>query len=592
MALFRRFLGYLAPHRRLVMLVVVLNLLHSALAIAVPQIFRYLVDVIIPAGDWGLLLQIAAGSILFFALKALIYFGSMFLVFLVAHNVILDVRMSLYRHIQSLPLRYFESRRSGTIVSRIMNDVGALEQLVLTVSSRLLGEMLQIIAVAGILVYMSPSLGGTVVAIMILVASYFLFYSRKIRGLSRIIQSRLAGLTAMAQEMVGGIKVVKSFGTEEQEQAIFGGESREYRDRNVERRGVLGVMDAGVDFLGNLALVAIFFIGGYLAMGDRLSIGSLTAYVLYLRMMLSPMRSVVMFTNIFQRGAASLERIYEVMDMPSEDVLAPGQLSTAVAGPAIIPSRVDGHVAFESVNFRYLKDTDDILSGVSFEARSGDTVALVGPSGAGKTTVINLIPRFYDPTAGKITLDGTDLRLLDLKALRQQVGIVLQDPVLFSGTVADNIAYGRRDATMEEIEEAARISNSLEFIQRLPRGYDTDIGERGVKLSGGQKQRLAIARAVLKDPRIIILDEATSFQDSESELLIQKALEKILETRTTFIIAHRLSTVTRASRILVLRDGRIAEQGSHRELLRRGGEYRRFYELQFREALNRPLSQE
>lgn len=591
MAPFKRFLAYLIPYSRSVALVVLLNVGHSAMALLVPQVFRYIIDVVVPTGDVTLLVHITIASVIFFLGKAGIYFGNMFLVFIIAHNVILDVRMELYGHIQRLPLRYFESRRSGSIVSRIMNDVGALEQLILTVSSRLLGEMLQIVAVAAILVYMNLALGVSIVIMMVLLASFFLFYSRKIRAISSLIQSRLAGLTAIAQEMVSGIKVVKSFGMEEHEYRRYREESEDYRDLNVRRRGVLGVMDSGVDFLGNLALVSIFFVGGYLAIGDRLSIGTLAAYVLYLRIMLAPMRSVIMFTNIFQRGAASLERIFEVMDTQPEDVIAAtASDSSRPAGGA--PVQVEGRITFDSVFFKYRDDTDHILSDVSFSVDHGETVALVGPSGAGKTTIVNLIPRFYDPTSGSITLDGIDLRELDLEFLRRQVGIVLQDPVLFSGSVAENIAYGRPDATAAEIQEAARISNSLEFVERLPRGYDTDIGERGVKLSGGQKQRLAIARAVLKDPRIIILDEATSFQDSESEVLIQEALENVLENRTTFIIAHRLSTVTKASQIIVIRDGRIVEKGSHRALLRQGGAYRRFFEVQFRDALNRPMIQE
>lgn len=568
---------------------IALNLLHSALAILVPQIFRYIVDVVIPGGDGALLSQVGAGAAAMFVVKALIYFGNMYLVFRVAHRVIMDLRMALYAHIQRLPLGYFEANLSGTIVSRIMNDVGSLEQLILTVSSRLLGEMLQIAAVGAVLIYMSPPLGLAVVGITAALALFFLYYSRKVRDLSRKIQARLASLSARAQEMISGIRVVKSFGTEGHEYRRFEYSSEDYRKLNISRRRVLGIMDSGVDLLGNLALVAIFMVGGYLAMGDRISVGTLAAYVLYLRMMLAPMRSVVMFTNIFQNGSASLERIFEVMDTPAEDVVGVDDQRPPGAPVAFIPEQVHGGIRFDSVRFRYLADTDDILRDVSFEAEPGSTVALVGPSGAGKTTIVNLIPRFYDPLMGAVSLDGVDLRQLDLTFLRRQVGIVLQDPVLFSGTVVENIAYGRPDATRQEIQVAAEVSNSLEFIQRLPAGYDTEIGERGVKLSGGQKQRLAIARAVLKDPRIIILDEATSFQDSESESLIQQALENVLQGRTTFIIAHRLSTVTRASKILVIDDGAIIQQGTHRQLLRQDGAYRQFYQVQFQEVLKRPF---
>jgi len=532
---------------------------------------RILIDRILPAGDLFLLWRGAGAAIAFFAVKALIYYGSMYTVFIVVQNTILDLRMALYRHILRLPISYFESRMSGAILSRLIGDVNSLETLILTVSSRLLGETLQVLAIALIAIAMSPLLGLSMTALV--VASFVVFYrnSLRIRQLSRRIQAALGLISGTASEVLTSIRAVKAFTNEAHEAERLYERNREYRELNLHRRRQIGGMECTVDFLANLALVAVLATGGYLVLGGRVSLGVLTASLLYLRMMIAPMRSIVMFGNILQTGLASLDRVFEVLDTEPEP-----------SAGTVIPGEIAGAIEFTEVDFVYPGTSQPALKDVSFDAPAGRRIALVGPSGAGKTTLVHLLARFHDPGVGSIRLDELDLRDLDLNYLRGQIGMVLQEPTLFSGSVRENIGYGRLGATDEEIEEAARLANAEEFIVRLPQGYTTEIGERGVKLSGGQKQRIAIARAILKNPKLLVLDEATAFQDSESEQLICDALDRMLVGRTTFIIAHRLSTVVEADLILVLDEGRLVETGRHHDLLAKGGLYARLYEVQFR----------
>ena len=566
-----RLLAYLGRHRRFVGWAIVFNLAYSGFSVLVPQMSRILIDRILPSGDPSLLWTGAGAAVAFFAIKALIYYGSMYTVFIVVQNTILDLRMALYRHILRLPISYFESRMSGAILSRLIGDVNSLETLILTISSRLLGETLQVLVIALIAIAMSPLLGLSMTVLV--VASFVVFYrnSLRIRQVSRRIQAALGLISGTASEVLTSIRAVKAFTNEAHETGRLYERNREYRELNLHRRRQIGGMECAVDFLANLALVAVLATGGYLVLGGRVSLGVLTASLLYLRMMIAPMRSIVMFGNIVQTGLASLDRVFEVLDTEPEP-----------SAGTVIPGEVAGAIAFSEVDFVYPGTLEPALKGVSFDAPAGRRIALVGPSGAGKTTLVHLLARFHDPGAGSIRLDGRDMRDLDLNYLRSQIGMVLQEPTLFSGSVRDNIGYGRLSATDEEVNEAARLANAEEFIVRLPRGYATEIGERGVKLSGGQKQRIAIARAILKNPKLLVLDEATAFQDSESEQLICDALDRMLVGRTTLIIAHRLSTVVEADLILVLDEGRLVETGRHDELLAKGGLYARLYEVQFR----------
>ncbi|MDZ7703841.1 MAG: ABC transporter ATP-binding protein [Trueperaceae bacterium] len=396
-------------------------------------------------------------------------------------------------------------------------------------------------------------------------------YQGPLRRAARKIRSRVGDMTATASEAIGNIGVVKTFANERLELATFQDENDDYVDLNLSRRKQVGLMEGFVGLSAELGLAALLLIGGWRIVQGGLSIGELSAFLLYLNNLIGPVRSVMFFNNSLQAGMAALERVDSLLeDNPETE----GDVDT-------VP---DSRVVFDDVYFSYPESEQKALRGLGFEVSPGSTVALVGPSGAGKSTVIRLLSRLYDPDEGAVKLGGIDLRDYQLDALRNAVAVVPQDPTLFSGTVSDNIRYAKPGSSQDEIEEAARLANAHGFISDLPQGYDTEIGERGVKLSGGQKQRVAIARAILKEASVLILDEATSSLDTESEALIQDALDKLFARRhgvTTLIIAHRLSTVQGADKIWVLEQGRVRESGTHRQLLAQGGLYRNLYDLQF-----------
>jgi subfamily B ATP-binding cassette protein MsbA len=399
------------------------------------------------------------------------------------------------------------------------------------------------------------------------------FLGRKIRGASRMVQDRLAEAASVVEETTAGIRIVKSFAREEHEIARFSARVNETFTAAMRRARIAAVLGPLIGFMAFASITVTLWFGSYEVLQGRLTAGGLVAYLVYTMMVAAPVASLAGLYAQFQSALGAAERLFALLDTHSDIITRPDV-------PALPP--VSGEVVFDQVHFDYAKGTP-VLRGVSFCARPGQLIALVGPSGAGKSTLVNLIPRFYDVRTGRITIDGNDIRDVNVHSLRSQIGLVPQETILFSDTVATNIRYGRLDATQEEVEVAARAANAHKFIvDDLPLGYETPVGERGIKLSGGQRQRVAIARAILKDPRILILDEATSSLDSESEALVQEALERLMAGRTSFVIAHRLSTVLNADRILVLNRGRVVEQGTHAELLGdRHGLYARLYRMQF-----------
>ena len=473
-----------------------------------------------------------------------------------------------------LSLSYFDSRQTGEIMSRVTNDSEVVESFVNHAADTLISDVIKLFAMVTVMFIVSPTLAAiALVPVPILFVLAFRF-SKRVRPLYRRIRERLADINAGIQERISGIRVVKSFAREEYEYGRFDAEASSYYDARVNAVKQWASFFPQVDLLVRGGIVAIWAVGALLVMRGQTTMGTLVMFHSYLGMLYEPVGNLARINDTIQRSLAAAERIFEVVDE---------QPAIQDAPDAVKIGRIQGRVELENVSFRY-EDGEEVLKEVSLTAEPGQIVALVGRSGAGKTSIVNLIPRFYDPIAGRVLIDGTDIRTVTQASLRRQVAMVLQDTFLFNGTVSENIRYGKLEATDEEVREAARIANAEEFILEMPSGYETEIGERGIKLSGGQKQRLAIARAVLADPRILILDEATSSVDSESEYLIHRAMDRLMEGRTTFVIAHRLSTIKHAGQIIALEHGRIVEAGDHSTLLDADGVYSQMYATQFRLA--------
>ncbi len=542
----------------------------AAMSAASPQFVRVALDDVIPSGDGQRFLWFGVAFAAFYLVQVLLQYAGMYQSFAFTQSVISDVRMQAYRRLLRLPVPHFAEERSGSLTSRVVNDVNALEGMIQAGATRLAGQLFSIVVVAVILAVMNWRLALVNLVVMPLVALVTRHYQVPLRQAAREIRRRVGEMNAVSTEAVGNIQIVKSFVAERQEEARFETENDAYVDKNLDRRKDVGYMEGLVTFVANLGIGALLIIGGWMVVGGTLSVGELTAFVLYQRQLQRPVISVMFFNNQLQAGMAALDRVSELLDAEPE---ATGSLAS-------IP---DGDLVFERVVFAYPGAERPALDRLDLRIEQGRTAALVGSSGSGKSTVTRLMGRFHDPDEGRVTLGGVDLRDFDLGALRHAIAVVPQEPALFSGSVAENIGYGDPDATRERIEEAARLANAREFIEALSQGYETPLGERGVKLSGGQKQRVAIARAILKRARILVLDEATSSLDSESEAIIQDALSGLFARSsglTSLVIAHRLSTIEAADVIHVLEDGRRVESGTHLDLLSRGGRYSTLWELQ------------
>ena len=476
-------------------------------------------------------------------------------------------------YLLTLPVSRFTDEQSGSLSSRVVNDPNALEGMIQAAASRLSGQLVAIVVVAAILVVMNWKLALVNLVVLPVLAAITYHYQEPLRTASRSIRETVARLTATSTETISNIRVVKAFVGEEQERDRFGAHNRAYVDINLDRRKDVGKMEGLINITANYGIGALLLVGGAMVVNGSLTIGELTAFIMYQRQLQGPVKAVMFFNDKLQAGMAALERLSDLTSTAPE---SGGDMSDVPVGP----------IELEDVWFTYPEAEEAALKGLSIRVEQGQTAALVGSSGAGKSTAASLIGRFWDPQEGRVTIDGRDLRSFELKALRERIALVPQDPTLFTGTVAENIRYGDPEASEDQVRRAGDMANAHEFIRQLPDGYETQIGERGVRLSGGQKQRVAIARAILKDAHVLLLDEATSDLDSESEAVIQDALDGLFargSRLTSIVIAHRLSTIEDADTIFVLEDGRLVESGTHEALLARDGRYAELRALQRRD---------
>jgi ATP-binding cassette, subfamily B, bacterial MsbA len=523
--------------------------------------------------DFHMLNLIAVAAVIIYVFKSLLSYGQVYLMSFAGQRMIIDLRKDIYRHIQTLSFDFFAKWRVGDVMSRIVNDTGSLQNAMMLSVTEILPNILTL---TGAVIYLFK-INWRLSILTLLVAPVITFtisrFSAMIREAARQTQKKAGDIYSILAEKVAGIKVIKSFTTEHHEVQSFGEEMEKSFWLTMREVQIDATQKPLLELIQATVVACVIWYGAYQVVAGTLSINNLIAFFVGVGLIATPISTLGKITIALQRSLSAAERIFEVLDTKPAITNA----KNAVELPPI-----KGSVEFKDVYFHYDKSTP-ILKNVTLKTNPGEIIALVGRSGAGKTTFVNLIPRFYDAVSGSVSIDGIDVKKCDLYSLRKQIGIVHQDTVLFLGTIRDNISYGSFEATDEEVISAAKAANIHDFIMSLPNKYETLVGERGTLLSGGEKQRVSIARAILRDPRILILDEATSSLDMESEKLVQDALEKLIVGRTTFIIAHRLSTVQIADRILVFDKGGIIEQGSHKELIAKGGKYKMLYDMQFRD---------
>ena len=568
-----RLLAYIKPYKKRLAAAVVCIIMAAGANLYLPWIIKDMIDDVLMSKDMLMLNLIAAGILVVMFTRGVFYYGQSYLVSYVGQRVIIDVRSVLFRKFQKMPLSYYDRQQTGTVMSYITNDVSAMQSAIVDNLIELVTESSILIGSLGMMIYLDWKLSLLTLMTIPLVGFAMKIFGRKLKRSSTVIQERAAEITSLLQESISAIWVVKSFVRETYEIRRF--EEQNWRNFQAAMKNVKlsSLLTPTVEFLAAIAVTFIVWFGGYEVVNEVITAGELVAFLTYAVNLANPVKRLSRVYAAIQKAMAAADRVFEVMDLDEK--------ITDVPGAKPLPP-IQGQVEFKDITFSY-KEGQPALQHISLKAEPGQMIALVGPSGSGKSTIANLIPRFYDVDSGTIAIDGHDIRQVTADSLREQIGLVPQETMLFSTTVMENIRYGRLDATDEEVVEAARAANAEEFIKDLPEGYDTKLGERGLNLSGGQRQRLAIARAILKNPRVLILDEATSALDTESEKIVQDALDKLMVGRTSFVIAHRLSTIFNADQIFVVENGQLREHGTHEELLAAGGLYSNLYNIQFRQ---------
>ncbi len=569
-----RLVRYLKPYRIRLGAAFACSGLVAAFSGAYAWLVKPVLDEIFINKNESLLLILPLALFAVAVLKSVFNYGQNYLMNYVGNQVITDIRQELFGKLIRLPVPYHDVNTSGRLVSRVVNDVTLMANAVAGVLKDIFQQGLTFLAMMGVIFYQNWRLGSLSVIVIPLAVFTMVRMGKRLRALAASGQERMGDMASTLQETLSGIRMVKAYGREESEAARFQQSNRSFLSTTMKAIQVSSLGSSHMEVIGVVGVAAIIWYGGFLVINGSMTPGEFFSFLTAMFMAYTPIRKLSGSNNLIQQALAAAERVFGVLDLKTEQEAEKGRLE--------LP-RIAQSVTFDDVTFHYESQSVPALKDINLTIRAGEMVALVGSSGSGKTTLVNLMPRFYEPTAGRILIDGIDIQSYTLRSIRLQMGMVSQDVVLFDDSVRNNIAFGREDATDEEIVQAAQLAYAHDFVERLPEGYRTVVGEKGVKLSGGERQRLAIARAILRDPPLLILDEATSALDTESERVVQLALTNLMKNRTTVVIAHRLSTIQQADRIMVLARGSIVEVGTHDELLRRGGQYQRLHAMQFQD---------
>ncbi|MFT0801811.1 ABC transporter ATP-binding protein [Bacillus swezeyi] len=567
----RRFFSYYTPHKRLFFIDFSSAIIVAVLELAFPLVVQWFIDTLIPGGDWLAIVWVSIGLLLIYLLST----GLQYIVNYLGHqlgiNIETDMRQELFQHVQRQSFRYFDNTKTGHIISRITNDLFDIGELAHHGPEDLFIAVMTFFGAFWIMLTINVKLALAAILFVPLLIILITYSNIRMNRAWREMYSEIADVNARVEDSVSGVRVVQSFTNERFEISRFLKNNQKFRNAKLKGYKTMALTTAGTFLMTRLMILSVLVFGAWLSFSGNMSYGEFVGFVLYVNVLFKPIDKISAILELYPKGMAGFKRFTELIDTKPQIV---------DREDAVDVSALEGHIVFRNVTFGY-EEHKPVLSGIDLSIRSGETVAFVGPSGAGKTTISSLIPRFYDVDGGSITIDGIDIREMTKRSLRSQIGIVQQDVFLFTGTLRENIAYGQLDATDEEIKQAAKMAHLEQLIESLPDGYETQVGERGLKLSGGQKQRIAIARMFLKNPPILILDEATSALDTETEQIIQNALTELAKDRTTLVIAHRLATIRNADRIVVVTEDGIAEEGSHDELVEKGGIFASLHRVQY-----------